>query len=202
MLPARIRMAYHVGMTDIREDDPSCRQPLKTQRLLLRPWRPEDREPFAALNADPDVRRYFGDLLTREQSDAAVDRLERHLAEHGFTFWAVEVPGVAPFIGFIGLIHTPFDASFTPAVEIGWRLARAHWGHGYATEGAREALRFGFDCLGLDEIVAFAVESNAPSRAVMERIGMTHDEAEDFDHPGLAEDHPFRRHVLYRARRD
>lgn len=186
-------------MADLRPERP-CPAELRTERLLLRGWRPEDREPWAAMNADPEVRRFFASTLTREESDAAIDRLVQHHEEHGFTFWAVEVPGVAPFIGFIGLIHTPFEDHFTPAVEIGWRLAREHWGHGYATEGAREALRYGFECLGLEEIVSFAVEDNWRSRAVMDRIGMTHDPADDFDHPGLAEDDPQRRHVLYRAR--
>lgn len=188
-------------MTDTPNDTDFCRQPLRTPRLLLRAWRPGDREPFAAMNADPEVRRFFPGVMTREESDASVDRIEQHLAEHGFTFWAVEVPDVAPFIGFIGLAQTPFEAPFTPAVEIGWRLAREYWGHGYATEGAREALRFGFECMGLEEIVAFAVKENVRSRAVMERLGMTHDDADDFDHPGLPGGDLLRRHVLYRARR-
>lgn len=171
---------------------------IRTERLLLRPWRAEDRESFAALNADPEVRRYFEGVQTRAESDATVDRIEAHFAQHGFGFWAVEVRGIAPFIGFTGLAVTPFEAHFTPALEVGWRLAREHWGKGYATEAASASLRYGFECLELDEIVAFAVEGNARSRAVMERVGMTHEPADDFDHPGLPQDSPLRRHVLYR----
>lgn len=171
---------------------------LRTERLLLRPWREEDREPWAAMNADWEVRRYFGDVQSREEADAAVDRIQAHLAEHGWTFWALEVVGGDPFIGFTGLVHTPFEADFTPAVEIGWRLARSAWGHGYATEAACASLEFAFGTLGLPEVVAFAVETNTRSRAVMERLGMTHHPAEDFDYPGMAESNPLRRHVLYR----
>ena len=130
-----------------------------------------------------------------------VARIRAHFARHGFGFWAVEVPGVAEFIGLVGLAVPRFEAHFTPCVEIGWRLARAHWGRGYATEAARAALDFGFRDLNLDEIVAFTVPTNRRSRAVMERIGMTRSAADDFDHPAIPEGHPLRRHVLYRARR-
>jgi RimJ/RimL family protein N-acetyltransferase len=174
---------------------------LPTPRLLLRPWRPSDRAPFAALNADPRVVEYLPGPLSREQSHAIVDRIEAHFAARGFGFWAVEIPGVAPFAGFVGLSVPRFEAHFTPCVEIGWRLAAEHWGHGYATEGARAALAFGFDALGLDEVVSFTVPDNRRSRAVMERAGMTHDPADDFDHPALPEGDPLRRHVLYRLRR-
>jgi RimJ/RimL family protein N-acetyltransferase len=169
-----------------------------TQRLFLRRWVPADREPFAAMNADARVREYFPATLSREESDAAAERIDAHFDEHGFGLWAVEISGVASFAGFVGLCTPRFEAHFTPCVEIGWRLAASHWGCGYATEAARAALDFGFEALGLDEIVSFTVPTNAPSRRVMERIGMSHNEADDFDHPLVAEGHPLRRHVLYR----
>jgi RimJ/RimL family protein N-acetyltransferase len=172
---------------------------LRTERLLLRPWRPEDREPFAAMNADRRVMEFFPAPQTREQSDGFADRIEAHFAERGYGPWAVEIPGEAPFIGFVGLLTPQFDAHFTPAVEVGWRLAAEHWGRGYATEAARAAVRQGFDELGLAEIVSFTTETNLPSRRVMERIGMTHDPADDFDHPKLP-GHRLARHVLYRLR--
>ncbi len=174
---------------------------LRTQRLLLRPWRDDDREPFAELNADPEVMRYFQAPLTRAQSDALAERAGSTIAERGWGLWAVEAVDVAPFIGFIGLAEPRFEAHFTPAVEIGWRLARAHWGRGYATEGAHATAAFAFDELGLDEIVSFTTVTNEPSRRVMERLGMTHDEADDFEHPNLAPGDPLRTHVLYRLRR-
>ena len=175
---------------------------LRTPCLLLRPWRDADLPAFAALNADPEVRRWFPGTLTREQSDAQAARMQDLLAAHGFGFWAVEVPGIAPFIGFVSLQHVTFAAPFVPAVEAGWRLARDHWRRGYATEAVRAALAHGFGPLGLAEIVAFTVPDNLASRRVMERIGMGHDPRDDFDHPALPEGHPFRRHVLYRASRD
>ena len=171
---------------------------IRTERLVLRGWRPEDREPFAELNADPEVMRYLLGPLTREKSDALADQIERHHAERGFGAWAVEVPGEAPFVGFVGLAVPAFR---TDAVEIGWRLARRCWGRGFATEAAKAALANGFDGLGLDEIVAFTVPTNVRSRAVMERIGMTRDPADDFEHPAVPEGHPHRTHVLYRIRR-
>jgi RimJ/RimL family protein N-acetyltransferase len=174
---------------------------LRTERLLLRRWRPEDRVPFARMNADPRVMEHFPALLSREESDASVDRIEAHFAQHGFGVWAGELPGIASFIGFAGLSVPRFDAHFTPCVEIGWRLAAEHWGRGYATEGARAALAFGFEQLGLAEIVSFTVSANVRSRRVMEKLGMTHSAADDFDHPLLPECHSLRRHVLYRVRR-
>jgi RimJ/RimL family protein N-acetyltransferase len=173
-------------------------QELRTERLLLRRWRPEDRAPFAAMNADPRVMEFFPGLLTPEESDASVGRIEAHFEKHGFGLWAVEVVGVAPFAGFIGLSHPRFEAPFTPCVEIGWRLAAPHWGYGYATEGARAALAFAFETLGLAEIVSFTAAVNLRSRRVMEKLGMTHDPSDDFDHPLLPEGHWLRRHVLYR----
>lgn len=174
---------------------------LRTERLLLRGWTPADRIAFAAVNADPRVMEFLGGVLTREQSDAMVDRIEAKFQRQGFGFWAVEVPGVAPFIGMVGLSVPSFDAAFMPAVEIGWRLDAAFWGRGYASEAARAALEFGFGPAGLDEVVAFTTQGNLRSRRVMERIGMTRDPADDFDHPDVAESSPLRRHVLYRILR-
>jgi RimJ/RimL family protein N-acetyltransferase len=174
---------------------------IKTQRMILRPWRREDYAPFAALNADPEVRRYWPATLCEEESDAEATRLQEHVEEHGFGFWAAEAPGVAPFIGCIGLKHVGPELPFAPAVEAGWRLARAYWGHGYATEAARAALADGFERLGLAEIVAYAAAANTPSRRVMERIGMTHDPTSDFDHKNRKLDDPHRRHVVYRKSR-
>lgn len=174
---------------------------LTTERLVLRPWRPEDRAPFAALNADPEVAAHLPAPLTREESDAFADRIEAGFVHDGFGLWAVEVPGVAPFVGFVGLARPGFEAHFTPAVEIGWRLARAHWGRGYVTEGGRAVLTHAFDEADLDEVVSFTVPANERSRAVMVRLGMTHDPADDFDHPRLPPGDPLRRHVLYRLHR-
>ena len=162
-------------------------------RVLLRQGREEDREPFAALNADPETMRYFPSTLSREESDSLVDWASALIDERGWGLWAVEVPGVAPFVGFVGL-NVP---RFMPeVVEVGWRLLKEHWGNGYATEAGREALRYGFDELALDEIVSFTTVSNTPSRRVMERLGMTHDPSRDFDHPNVP-DGPFKRHAFY-----
>ncbi len=150
------------------------------------------------MNADPRVMEHFPALLSREESDGRVARIEAHFAEHGFGLWAVEIPGEAPLAGFIGLGITRFEAHFTPCVEIGWRLAAEYWGRGFATEGAQAALDFGFESLHLQEIVSFTVPANVRSRRVMEKIGMTHDTHGDFDHPSLPAGHPLSRHVLYR----
>ena len=168
------------------------------QRVVLRQWRPDDRAPFAAVNADSVVMEHLPSTLSRSESDAAVERIEAHFAKHGFGLWAVEIPGVTPFAGFIGLSIPAFEAHFTPCVEVGWRLAREYWGKGYATAGAKAALRFGFERLRLAEIVSFTTLANARSRRVMECIGMSRFPADDFDHPSLSVGHPMRRHVLYR----
>lgn len=173
---------------------------LRTPRLFLRGWRDGDREPFAALNADPLVMRYFPATLTRAQSDAFADRNEAHLARYGFGLRAVEIPGVTPFAGYVGLAVPAFEAAFTPCVEIGWRLDRAFWGQGYATEAAHAVVTFAFETLRLRELVSFTVPDNVPSRRVMEKLGMKRDPAEDFEHPGLPVGHALRRHVLYRLR--
>jgi RimJ/RimL family protein N-acetyltransferase len=171
---------------------------ISTRRLLLRRWCEADREPFAEMNADPEVMEYFPAVLTRRQSDDLIEKIEAGFEVHGFGLWALELKGGGEMIGFVGLAVPEFEAHFAPAVEVGWRLARSAWGHGYATEAARAALRFGFEDTGLTEVVSFTSTGNARSRAVMERLGMTHDSVDDFDHPGLPEGHPLRRHVLYR----
>jgi RimJ/RimL family protein N-acetyltransferase len=170
----------------------------RTPRLLLRSWKESDREAFARLNADPEVMEFLLGLPDRAASDALVVHIDAHFAEHGFGLWAVEVQNGESFIGFVGLRRVGFDAPFTPAVEIAWRLARSAWGHGYATEAAREACRIAFDVLRLPEIVSFTVPGNVRSRAVIGRLGMTRDVPGDFDHPKVPEGHPLRRHVLYR----
>jgi RimJ/RimL family protein N-acetyltransferase len=172
---------------------------MRTERLLVRRWQESDRAPFADLNADPEVMRHFMSTMSREQSDAFVDKIEAGFEERGWGLWALEVDGA--FIGYTGLQPVSFDAHFTPATEIGWRLARGAWGHGYASEAARAAAAFAFADLELEELVSFTTTENARSRAVMERIGMTHDPADDFDHPALPEGHEQRRHVLYRLTR-
>ncbi len=154
--------------------------------------------PFATLNADPEVMEHFPAVMTRTQTEVAIDRVRQVFAERGFGWWAAEAPGVAPFIGFVGLWAPSFEAHFTPCVEVGWRLAKDFWGRGYATEGARECLRFGFAEVGLKEIVSFTAATNERSKAVMRRLGMTHDPADDFDHPQLPPGHRLERHVLYR----
>lgn len=175
---------------------------LRTERLVLRPWTAGDLAPFAAMSADPEVMAHFPSTLDRAQSEAAVARIAAHFARHGFGAWAVEIPGRARFAGLVGLSVPSFAAPFTPCVEVLWRLARAHWGQGYASEGARAALAHGFGPLGLAEILSFTVVGNLASRAVMERIGMRRDPDGDFDHPSLPEGHRLRRHVLYRIGRD
>jgi RimJ/RimL family protein N-acetyltransferase len=174
---------------------------LSSGRICLRRWRDEDREAFAAMNSDARVMEFFPSRLSRVESDAMVDRIQEHFSKRDFGLWAIEVPDAAPFIGFGGLTVLavpPFSARFTPCVEVGWRLAFEHWGHGYATEAARLALGYGFRALALSEVVSFTSATNHRSRAVMERLGMRRDPAEDFDHPKLPQGHPLRRHVLYR----
>jgi ribosomal-protein-alanine N-acetyltransferase len=175
---------------------------LPTERLVLRRWRDSDREPFAAMNADPEVMRHFPESLTAEQSDAFIDRIEDGFERRGFGLWAVEIARTGRFIGFTGLSVPRFEAHFTPAVEIGWRLDRSSWGHGYATEAARRALAFAFDEVRLAEVVSFTVHANLRSQAVMKRVGMTHDPADDFDHPLIETGHPLRGHVLWRLTAD
>ncbi|MGA7127437.1 MAG: GNAT family N-acetyltransferase [Chthoniobacterales bacterium] len=171
---------------------------LNSARLRLRPWREEDFPAFAALNANPEVMEFFPKCLSREESDASAGRIREGIERRGFGFWAVEVLGVADFIGFTGLSVPSYETHFTPCVEIAWRLARKFWGFGYATEAARLALDYGFHELKLDQIVSFTFVGNLRSRRVMERLGMTHTPQDDFDHPSLPEGHRLRPHVLYR----
>jgi len=172
--------------------------PLRTERLLLRQWREADIAPFAAMNADPKVMEFFPSLRTANETRDLVDRLTASFAADRMGFWALELPGEAPFIGFTGIMRVAFPAPFTPAVEIGWRLAPRFWGMGLATEAARASLADGFGRCGLREIVSLAVPANTRSRAVMDRIGMAHDPDGDFDHPDIPAGHEFQRHVLYR----
>jgi RimJ/RimL family protein N-acetyltransferase len=174
---------------------------LHTERLILRPWRDEDKPAFAEMNADPEVMEFFPSSLSRVESDGLVDRFALEETERGFCPWAAVLRENGAFIGFIGLHGVPDSLSFSPAVEVGWRMARSFWGQGYATEGAREALRFGFETLDLDEIVSFTAVVNQRSQRVMERLGMNHNPDEDFDHPAVADGHMVRPHVLYRLSR-
>lgn len=174
---------------------------LRTPRLVLRPWRESDLEPFAVMNADPEVMRHFPSTLSRSEAADLMRRIEEHFRKHGFGPWAVEIIGGESFIGFTGIMVPEIEAAFTPCIEVGWRIAREHWGKGYAPEAARAALGFGFNEAGLEEIVSFTVEGNRASRRVMEKLGMTRDPADDFDHPHLPPGDPLRRHVLYRLGR-
>ncbi len=173
----------------------------ETERLRLRQWREADREPFAALNADPKVMEYFPALISREASDASIDAWQSQFAERGWSNWAVELLETGEFAGFVGLTIPRRVLPFSPCVEIGWRLGRAYWGRGFATEAAVDALRVGFEQIGLSEIVSFTAVSNSKSRAVMERIGMCNAN-EDFEHPGIPEGSPLRLHCLYRLTRE
>ena len=170
-----------------------------TVRLVLRPFTDVDREPFFALNTHPDVVASLGTSPSRAESDAMVERYTAELEREGWGFWAVEVPGGAPFVGMVGLHRLPPWIPAAPAVEAGWRLHPDHWGHGYATEAAAASLRYGFGEAGLDEIVAYTTTVNTRSQAVMERLGMVRDVDADFDHPQVPVGHPLRRHVLYRV---
>ncbi|MEZ6073293.1 MAG: GNAT family N-acetyltransferase [Pirellulales bacterium] len=181
-------------------DDTTAIPTLRTERLRLRTWRDDDLPAFAAMGADGRVMEHFPGTLSRRESDAFAARVRAHFAERGFGLWAVEVPGVTPFAGFVGLAVPRFEAHFTPCVEVGWRIAAEYWNRGYASEAARAAVTDGFTRLGLDQIVSFTAAVNRPSRRVMDKLGMTHDPAEDFDHPSLPAGHRLERHVLYRLR--
>jgi RimJ/RimL family protein N-acetyltransferase len=175
---------------------------LRTTRLLLRGWCGDDLAPFAALNADPEVMEHFPSTLSRAQSDDFADRIVAGLERRGWGLWAAEVTSTGTFIGFVGLNPVPFEASFTPAVEIGWRLARTYWGSGLATEAGHAVLAHAFGPLGFDELVSFTSTTNLRSQRVMQKLGMRYDPADDFDHPSLPEMHRLRRHVLYRIAND
>ena len=174
---------------------------LQTDRLLLRRWRDGDRVPFARMNRDPAVMEFYPSPLSTEESNQMIDRAEAHFRQHGFGPFAAELRATGDFIGYVGLLVPRFQAAFTPCVEIGWRLASDSWGSGLATEGARAVVRFAFQELALDQIVSFTVPANLRSRRVMEKLCMTHDPRDDFDHPLLPAEHPLRRHVLYRLTR-
>jgi 3-dehydroquinate dehydratase/shikimate dehydrogenase len=175
---------------------------IETDRLIIREWQESDFEPFAKLTADPRVMEFFPSTLTRAESDAQINLMIEKNQKNGFCFWATELKSTQEFIGFVGLNIPGFQTHFTPCVEIGWRLAYEHWGKGYAPEGAVACLNYGFEKLDLQEIVAFTTNNNLKSRRVMEKTGMTYDPKDDFDHPKLAENHPLRKHVLYRTRKD
>jgi ribosomal-protein-alanine N-acetyltransferase len=174
---------------------------LRTERLRLRRWSDADLEPFAVLNADPVVMEHFPAPLTRAESDDLVARIESTFEDEEVGLWAVEVTQTGSFAGFVGLWPATFEAHFTPAMEVGWRLAREHWGHSYAPEAARAALADGFERLGLEEIVSMTAVGNDRSRRVMEKLGMTRDPADDFEHPKMPVGHRLRPHVLYRLPR-
>ena len=172
----------------------------ETSRLIFRRWQDEDKAPFSAMNSDHDVMEHFPTTLSREESDVLIERIESGFDKNGFGLWAVERKDNGAFIGFIGLGVPHLQAEFTPCVEIGWRLARGHWGRGFATEGAKKVLEVGFGDFDLEEIVSFTAKSNSKSIRVMERIGLKH--TLDFDHPSLSPDSPLYAHVLYQIRRD
>jgi len=175
---------------------------LETERLLLRPWKARDSAPFAALNSDPEVMEHFPDVLAPEESDQMMRRIDMHFDEFGFGLWAVEIKWAKRFIGFCGLAVPTFQTDFTPAVEIGWRLARDQWGSGYATEAAGAAMDYGFREAGLDQILSWTIPDNQRSQRVMERIGMTRAPELDFDHPRFLDDERLRRHIVYRMTRE
>jgi ribosomal-protein-alanine N-acetyltransferase len=171
---------------------------IRTERLILREWRDGDLQPFAAMNADPEVMAHFRAPLTREESDAFAERIRARLADDGWGLWAAEVIDGPEFIGFIGLASPRFEAHFTPAVEVGWRLSRDSWGRDLAPEGGRAVLDLAFGDLRLDEVVSITVPDNWKSRRVMEKLGMTYDPADDFENPTLPVGHPLRANVVYR----
>jgi RimJ/RimL family protein N-acetyltransferase len=175
---------------------------LRTERLVLREWRDEDFDVWATMNVDPRVMEHFPKPLDREASDAIGVRARDSLTQRGFGILAVEIPGVTSFAGAVGLSVPRFAAHFTPCVEVGWRLAHDYWGQGYATEAARATMADGFARLGLDEIVAMTAVGNTRSRHVMEKLGMTREPEDDFDHPMVPDGNPAKRHVLYRIRRE
>ncbi len=177
---------------------PEC---LRTERLLLRRWLEADREAFARLNADPRVMEFMPSCLGLTESDLLLDRIECHFLAHGFGLYAVELRGDRSFVGFVGMSVPGFDAPFMPAVEIGWRVAYEHWSKGLATEGAREVVRHAFEELQLEGLVSFTTPLNLRSLRVMEKLGMTHDASDDFEHPNLPVGHWLRPHVLQRLSR-
>ena len=183
----------------VKSDDKKTTS-LRTARLILREWREDDLQSFADLNADSRVMEHFPKTLSRSESNDLASRIRAHFDAHGFGLWAVDIPDVAPFAGFVGLSLVRFEAPFTPNVEVGWRIAYSHWNNGYATEGTQAAIAYAFSELGLPEIISLTVPANLASRRVMEKIGMSHDPVDDFNHPALPDGHALRRHVLYRLK--
>jgi len=175
---------------------------LRHSRILLRPWRAGDTAACAAMTADPEVMRYFPSVLSPADNALLVRRIDEHFNEHGYGLWVLEIPGELEFAGFVGLLRVAFEAHFTPAVEIGWRLVPAAWGKGYATEAAQAVLRHAFSVLGMKEIVSFTAAGNKRSQSVMRRLGMSTRAEENFEHPRLPTGHPLSVHVLYRLRRE
>lgn len=171
-----------------------------TKRLLMRQWRDEDRQQFAAMNNDPEVMRYFPRKFTREESDASVTRHVNHIADTGWGIWAVEKKDSGEFIGFVGFSYPGEWHPCAGKIEIGWRLGRHHWGLGFATEAANFALKIGFDSFGFEDVVSFTSECNLPSIKVMEKIGMI-DDGIGFEHPRIDIESPLRKHVVYRISR-
>lgn len=174
---------------------------IATNRLIMRRWKEADRAPFAALNADPIVMEHFPALLSEIESNIMIDRIEQGFDNHRYGLWALEHRENGTFLGFTGLMYADFDVDFLPGVEIGWRLAQSAWGQGFATEAAAAALWFGFEQCDLDEILSFTTVANRPSQRVMQRIGMSRDRGNDFEHPAVPEGSPIRPHVLYRLAR-
>jgi 3-dehydroquinate dehydratase / shikimate dehydrogenase len=174
---------------------------IKTERLILRQWENTDLLPFAAMNADPIVMEYFPAPLSNEESNQFANKIQKELSEEEFGLWAVEIPNISPFIGFIGLHRADFDADFCPCIEIGWRLAKEYWGKGYATEGAKAVLEYAFNTLKLNEVLSFTATINDRSQKVMRRIGMEHDLTGSFEHSMVSENSPIKPHVLYRKRK-
>jgi len=175
---------------------------LHTDRLILRPWRESDLEPFAQINADPRVMEFYPQVLTRQESDALAEKFQREFAERGYGFWVVEVPGFADFIGYVGLNYWNLEMAFSPCIDVGWRLGSQYWGCGFATEAAKAALRFGFEVRKFEEIVSMATVGNVRSHRVMERLGMKSNPMDQFEHPKLPKGHPLSLRTLYRLKRE
>jgi ribosomal-protein-alanine N-acetyltransferase len=169
---------------------------IETPRLILRQWQEADIEPYAQLNNDEQVMEFFPSVSTMEETLAQINRVTNHIKQYGFGFFAVERKDNGQFIGFTGLSHPRFESYFTPCVEVGWRLSKANWGHGFATEAAEACLQFGFETPKVDEIYSFTAEHNIRSENVMKKIGMV--KAGYFEHPSIADGHPLKRHVLYK----
>ena len=175
---------------------------IRTPRTLLRAWKESDREAWAAMNADDEVRKYFPKLLTRGESDVEFDRINNSIKQRGWGMWALEIPGTHPFAGFVGLNPPAYDAVWQPAVEIGWRLAQDAWHNGYATEAAQAAMQFAFEHLQLPQVLALSVTTNTPSHKVMDRLGMTRWHGMEFDHPRVPTDWPLKNHIVHRIDQD